>query len=320
MFHNRDYIFAVYKNRSFGKAAEELHISQPSLSAAVAKEEKLLGMQIFNRKTSPISLTPFGQEYIRAVENIHEMEEHLQTLSYEDHALQSGSISIAASNLGIPHVIPRVIAEFKKTYPLVDIRIIETSTSGAKQMLDSGELDLFVTNRPLDPEKYTRIVCDRECLIWVVPREFGVNRELKDFRLRPEELGDAIFSIPEERAVPAKVFEDVPFILLHDTNYLRLCVNIIFQESGVVPKVVMEFEHSASSYNFASFGIGATVFSNRLVEDRVDIQNLYFYKIRSRYSCRDTFLCYRKGRYVTAAMQKAIELIVTRMREGTGGA
>ena len=308
MFHQKDYIYAVYKEKSFVKAAEKLHISQPSLSASVAKEECLLGQKIFDRKTNPLTVTPFGQEYIRAVEQLLEIEGHLQELSYEYHNLQSGKLSIAASNLAIPYNVPKVIAKYKMQFPMVDLQIVETSTAKAKSMLDSGELDILITSRPLDEKKYVRIQCDEEYLIWAVPKTFPVNEELRNCRLLPDEVGKNITNVPESRAVTAKVFAQTPFILLQDTNYLRLCADIIFQESGVEPRVVLEFDHSTVSYNFASMGLGATIFSNRLAEGRLNDDRLCYYKIKSQYSRRAQYLCYSRSRYLTEAMRMAVEM------------
>ena len=64
MLKDIEYIYAVYKERSFSKAARRLFISQPSLSAAVKRVEQELGLPLFNRSTSPVSLTEAGEYYI----------------------------------------------------------------------------------------------------------------------------------------------------------------------------------------------------------------------------------------------------------------
>lgn len=75
MFHNMEYIYSVYKERSFSKAAEKLHISQPSLSATTKKIEEQAGAPIFERKTRPVSLTPFGVAFIQGIEQVYAIEE-----------------------------------------------------------------------------------------------------------------------------------------------------------------------------------------------------------------------------------------------------
>lgn len=310
MFHNMDYIYCIYKERSFSKAAEKLHISQPSLSATVRKIEEQAGAPIFERKTRPVSLTPFGLEFIRSIEQIREIEEHLHNMVYELHTLQSGSISIGGSNLGVPYVIPQKIARFNQNYPNVKLRIVEASTEKCKAMLDSGDLDLVITNRPLDADKYARVVCYRENLVLAVPKSFSVNRGLEDKRLSIRELGRPIFDLPEERSVSVENFEDVPFVLLHSGNYLRLCCDIMFQESRMEPNVVLEVEKSSVAYNFANFGVGATIISSVLVEYLQANSSCWFYKLGSPQAVRDAYLCYRRGRYVTTAMKKFIQNVV----------
>ena len=61
MLKGMDYVYAVYKERSFSKAAEKLYISQPALSSTIKKVEKELGLQLFDRSTSPVRVTPAGE-------------------------------------------------------------------------------------------------------------------------------------------------------------------------------------------------------------------------------------------------------------------
>ena len=309
MFHNKDYIYCIYKEGSFSKAAEVLHIAQPSLSADVSRLEKRLGVQLFNRKTKPISVTPFGLEYIHAVEQIYEIEEHLQTLAYEVHSLQSGHLSIGGSSLDNPYTITQTIAQFKKRYPNIYLRIHDTNTVRSKQMLDAGELDLVITNRPMDVSKYEKLFCYSESLVWAIPQEFPINESLRGRELHRAMLGNRIFDVPDSRCVSAAELAEVPMILLDNTNYLRTCVDMIFQESRVEPIVALETENPSISYNFAMQGVGATIISNRLIENLNPGGKLLYYKLLSQYSKRNAYVYYSKGRYVTAAMKKFIELL-----------
>lgn len=58
MFDGKEYVYAVYEEKSFSKAAQKLYITQPALSTAIKKVEKKIGSPIFDRSTSPIGLTP----------------------------------------------------------------------------------------------------------------------------------------------------------------------------------------------------------------------------------------------------------------------
>ena len=70
MFTWKKYVCEVYRERSFSKAAQNLYISQPSLSARIKKVEEQIGVPLFDRSTSPLQLTEAGRIYIRAAEEI----------------------------------------------------------------------------------------------------------------------------------------------------------------------------------------------------------------------------------------------------------
>ena len=76
MFDGKEYVYEVYEEKSFSKAAQKLYISQPALSTAIKKVEKKLGRPIFDRSTNPISLTPSGEIYIEAIEKLFALEQN----------------------------------------------------------------------------------------------------------------------------------------------------------------------------------------------------------------------------------------------------
>ena len=69
-----DYIYEVYKEKSFSVAAKKFFVSQPALSAMIKKVEKSLGVMLFDRSTSPITLTEAGKIYIKNIEEIRSLQ------------------------------------------------------------------------------------------------------------------------------------------------------------------------------------------------------------------------------------------------------
>ena len=78
MFDGKEYIYAVYEEKSFSKAAQKLYITQPALSTAVKKVETRLGRPIFDRSTSPVRLTECGEKYIHYAEHLMDMENEFE--------------------------------------------------------------------------------------------------------------------------------------------------------------------------------------------------------------------------------------------------
>ena len=108
MFHGMEYVYQVYKDKSFSKAAANLFISQPSLSANVKRVEKKVGFPIFDRSTKPLSLTECGKEYIRCVEEILAVEKGFSQFVFNAWRQQSVFIlDFAISHLKLCTTLPK---------------------------------------------------------------------------------------------------------------------------------------------------------------------------------------------------------------------
>ena len=77
VFDGMEYVYAVYREGSFQKAADKLYISQPSISASVGRVEERIGIRIFDRSMKPLALTECGRQYIRYTEQILAMEREM---------------------------------------------------------------------------------------------------------------------------------------------------------------------------------------------------------------------------------------------------
>ena len=78
MLKEMSYVYAVYKEKSFSRAAQKLFISQPALSAMVKKAEQEIGVLIFDRSTNPISLTTAGRYYINQAKEILRIQNEMK--------------------------------------------------------------------------------------------------------------------------------------------------------------------------------------------------------------------------------------------------
>lgn len=93
MLNEMKYVYEVYKEKSFSKAAKKLFISQPALSNMVRKAEKEMGAPIFDRSTIPLTVTKEGAYYIRTVEKILFLERDLERYFQDIAGLQGGTLA-----------------------------------------------------------------------------------------------------------------------------------------------------------------------------------------------------------------------------------
>ena len=90
-----DYIYEIYREKSFSVAAKKFFVSQPALSAMVKKVETGLGVTIFDRSTSPITLTEAGKIYIKSIEEMRSLKKRLQEELNDLCALKTGTLVVS---------------------------------------------------------------------------------------------------------------------------------------------------------------------------------------------------------------------------------
>ena len=136
----------VYKEKSFSKAAENLYISQPALSAMIKKVEAKVGMPLFDRSTTPIQLTDCGKKYIKTAEKIMDLEDEFAYYVGNMHELKTGHLSLGGSYLFSSFSFPPLIEQFRQAYPNVKVSLFEGHTPLLEQKLFAGELDIIIDN------------------------------------------------------------------------------------------------------------------------------------------------------------------------------
>ena len=125
MLRNMEYVYEVYKQGSFTKAAKSLYVSQPCLSALVKKTEEKLGFPIFNRNSNPLQLTECGQEYIRYIERMRALEHEFDNYLNDLRGLKTGKLSIGSNSAFSSLVLPQIISDFNRLYPGVKVTLNE---------------------------------------------------------------------------------------------------------------------------------------------------------------------------------------------------
>ena len=95
MYDEIDYVYEVYKEKSFSAAAKNLYVSQPALSSSIKKIESRLGITIFDRSSQPISLTDEGKVYVEAIEKIMSIKKGLETRLSDINKLKTGHITVS---------------------------------------------------------------------------------------------------------------------------------------------------------------------------------------------------------------------------------
>lgn len=133
---------SVAEQRSFSRAAEAIHISQPAVSRAVRELEDQLGMALMERGGGQVRLTEAGAELFQHARAIFALEQSAMADLRGRLGLERGSLTIGASRTIGTYFLPPVIAEFLCQFPAIDVRIISENTELIQRRLLAYELDI----------------------------------------------------------------------------------------------------------------------------------------------------------------------------------
>ena len=309
MFQGMEYVYAVYKEKSFSRAAEKLFISQPSLSANVRRVEKQVGYPIFDRSTKPLGLTECGRQYIRAVEKIHQAQNEFADFVNDWGSLRTGRLTLGGSSLFSSWVLPPLMADFARRYPGIDVELVEETTAHLARLLQAGEVDLLLDNCELDPEIFDRCIYREEHLLLAVPQALAVNEALTSYQIPVGRICDGSFLDPELPAVPLTAFQDEPFILLKPENDTWKRAADIFQKNNFRPKVLFQVDQQLTSYNITSSGMGLSFIGDTLIRCVPPGPSVTYYKLQGEDSIRSIYFYWKKGRYLSRAMEEFLRQV-----------
>ena len=151
------YFLEIAREENMTRAAESLHISQPSLSKEIKALEEELGKKLFTRTRSGLKLTEAGMLLRRRTEDILDMVDKTAAEFGSLDEMNGGDIYIGCAESRQIKYLARVIKQFKEKYPLLRYHLSSGNTEQVAEKLDRGILDFAFIVEPPDLSKYNYI-------------------------------------------------------------------------------------------------------------------------------------------------------------------
>lgn len=157
------YFLVTSQYKSLRKAANELKITQPSLSAQLKCLEDSLGLVLFERSRGGVTLTPIGRELItEARQAVNSAEAILDFANIASHGIPTGIFRLGVPPSLGPYSLPYILPAVRKNYPNVKFFIREAVHSALTEGLRIGTFDLIITTLPLSDPEITVVTLFRE--------------------------------------------------------------------------------------------------------------------------------------------------------------
>jgi DNA-binding transcriptional LysR family regulator len=151
--HQLRYVVAVSRAGNFSRAAEQCHVSQPSLSQQILKLEEELGERLFDRTKREARLTPHGEAFLpRAVRILEEVDAAKREAS-DAQSLLRGRLTLGVLPTIAPYLLPEVLMTFAEGFPGVEIVVQEDTTARLLKLAHAYEIDFALASRPIQDKR-----------------------------------------------------------------------------------------------------------------------------------------------------------------------
>ena len=294
MLKELEYIYAVYQEKSFSRAAQRLFITQPALSNKVKKVEEKIRMPLFDRSTNPIQLTAAGQAYIQAVGKImaveKELDEQLQALASK----RSGSITVGSAAFFCAHVLPELTMLFQEQHPDYTVNLLEGNSDDLLQCLQSDVVTFSLNVDPMDSTAYVGQPWGSELILLAVPAHLDINQALAAQRLTFDEVRSGRAYQENCPRTNLGHFQDQEFLLLKKGNDLHRRALKMCRRAGFQPKAKLYLDQMLTSFYVARDGYGVTFVRSAITQYVEETDRLFFYRLDDPDVVRSITLYYKK--------------------------
>lgn len=235
---------AVARRRSFSRAAEDLNVSQPALSARIRELEQELGLKLFGRTTRSVELTSSGDHLlVRADRALSELDAVILEL-HDQATLQRGRVAVACVPAVAVSLIPRAIKRFTTAHPGVQVEFTEITSSQVEAKVLEGAVDFGVCGRTSRQRELDLELILRDPFVAVVPK---------------------VHPLARRRWVTLPMLQRYPLIMMRRGSNVRSEIETAFDACGVPLKPVYETTHHISVIGMVEAGLGVGVLPSMTV-------------------------------------------------------
>ena len=297
-FKQLRYIIKVAETRNITKAAGELFITQPALSHYIAKVEKELGIQLFDRNTTPLSLTVAGEYYVETAKKIINLELNLREKLADVATLKKGHIVMGIPPARAAYVLPYIIPKFKAKYPGVQLETMEKNSDILKESIKTGKADFAL-----------------------IPMTRGINSLEADKELEGEILGMEELYLVAHKSLLADVtvkpggvvdiesIKEKPFVMLRKNRGVRKAVDAMFLQYSSKMNVVMETSSNDSAYRLAAAGIGMAIVPAMALYQVQREEDVHIYHLSEEGMKWPLSFVHRQGEYLSVLKLEISDLL-----------
>lgn len=284
------YAVQIAAEKNFSRAAEKLHIAQPSLSQQLSKMEKELGVLLFQRSTNSVELTYAGSQFVEKAQRILDTVEQLRKEMEDISQMRKGKLVVGSLPITGSHILPLVLPVFQSRYPEIEIVLTEDTSAHLEELTAQGKTDLSMLSLPLLDSSLSCEVLFEEEVCLAVPPSHPLSHT-PDANVALEQLADE------------------PFIVLKRGQGFRQIAVDLCAQAGFAPKIVFESSNIETVQSLVAAGMGVAFVPEMITRSQRSRFIPQYLHLDGR-PYRTLVIAHRKGRYLSKAAQAFLETMI----------
>lgn len=277
---------AAARHGSFTRAAEELFLTQPTVSMQIKQLTKSVGLPLFEQVGKRLYLTEAGRELYATCRQIFDTIAQFEMKVANLKGLKQGQLRLAVITTA-KYFIPRLLGSFCQLYPGIEISLQVTNHQGILERMTNNMDDLYIMSQ--------------------VPEHLDVSYQ--QFLENPlVVLAPINHPLSKEKNIPIQRLADEPFIMREPGSGTRRAVQQLFDQHGVTVKVKLELGSNEAIKHAIAGGLGISVLSRHtLLPDSGDltILDVEHFPIK-----RDWYMVYPSGKQLSIVARTYFEYLL----------
>lgn len=283
-FRQLEYFYTVSRLKNFTKAAEEMHISQPSITTSIQKLENELETKLLIRTKKKVELTEEGEIFLKSTEKIlHQISDSL--IELQDFKKQEqGIINVAVPPMIGAYLFPKIFTQFHLAYPNIQLNAFEEGSLKACELLENEELDVGLI---ILPEQADCLSC-----ITILSQSIVVA-------LSPDH------PLSAKSSLTLTELEKEPLIFLKKDSFHRQLLLKEFAQHHLKPKIAFESNQIETIKAFIQNNVGISLLMKLVVENCPGIT----WRPLTNPLPIHIGLAWKKGKYLSRASKAFIKFV-----------
>ena len=280
----------VVRHGSFSRAADELNLTQPAVTAQIQSLERELGLRLLDRLPRQVLLTQAGETLLPYARGLLNLEEEANRALAELKGLESGCLRIGASPTIGTYLLPRILGEFKRRYPGLRLIAEIEPTHRVAEALLTHALDVGLVEAPVDEKALSAETFHTDELVLIVPAGHPWARR---------------------RSVQADELPRQPSVTREPTSGTRQLVEERLRAMGIEITPRLELGAIEAIKNAVAAGLGTSFVSRLAIQTEEKLGTLVVVPVEELDLRRPFYCLQHRRRHVTPATEAFLDFVKT---------